>query len=120
MGDTFREQLTLDIQLSEHAEVRATQRNLSQSEIEFIVEHGHQHRGAGAIFCQLRRDCMPGGLPGNHPYRRLVGTTVLLSSCGQTVVTIYRNTRAFRGDLRKRKYSRGRRSAGSIKSVPLH
>jgi hypothetical protein len=93
-------------QLSDHACWRSSQRNLSSNEILFIAEHGSRVRRTGVIFCQLRRIDLPDDLSANHPFRRLVGSTVVLSSCGQYVLTVYREERAFRRDTRKAKYRR--------------
>lgn len=90
--------------LSEHACLRSAQRNLSYDEILFIVEHGKRLHGAGGIFCRMYRNRLPDDLPANHPYQRLVGSTVLLCPCGHYVITLYREDGAFRKDARKPKY----------------
>lgn len=95
-----------NIQLSDHAQLRSAQRNLIDDEILFIVRQGVRIHRAGAVFCQLRRIDIPDDLPAGHRYRRLIGSTVVLSSCGRYVLTVYRNARAFRRDLRKRRYFR--------------
>jgi hypothetical protein len=96
----------VDIELSDHAEIRAAQRNLSYDEICFILIHGSRQRRSGVIFYCLHRKHLPDELPGNHPYRRLVGTTVIVSRDGSVVVTAYRNEEAYRQDRRKAKYER--------------
>lgn len=93
--------------LSKHARTRAAQRNLSEEDINFIIKHGKAVRRTGAVFYQLRAKNIPDDLPGNHPYRRLVGSTVLMCACGETVVTAYRNGDAFKRDRRKAKYNNG-------------
>jgi hypothetical protein len=105
----------VDIELSDHAEIRAAQRNLSYDEICFILTNGKRVRRSGVIFYCLQRKQIPPELPGNHPYRRLVGTTVILSRDGSIVVTAYRNEEAYRHDRRKAKYERRiRRRAAAI------
>ena len=94
----------MEIILSDHASQRSAQRNVSFNEILFIVEHGKLVRKAGVNFRQLRAKDWPDELHGNHPYRRLIGTTVVLCKCGQYVVTVYREEDAFRKDQRKQKY----------------
>ncbi len=94
----------LDITFSEHAIVRSEQRNLSYDEILFVVQYANRIHRAGGLFCQLRNKDMPDNIPGNHPYRRLVGTTVLLCPyCAQQVITAYRNKKAFLRDRQKSK-----------------
>lgn len=85
---------------------RSSQRNLSFRDIEFVITYGHEERTAGAIFYQLRDDCIPAMLPGNDPRRRLVGTTLVVCRCGQQMVTGYRNASAFKKDRRKARYDR--------------
>ena len=92
--------------LSDHAHLRSAQRNLDASEIAFITQHGRRVRRTGVVFCQLRKCDLPTHLPGGHRFRRLVGSTVVLSKDGVCVLTVYRNERAFRRDLRKQKYER--------------
>ncbi len=70
-----------------------------------MVEHGKRLRNAGVVFIQLRMKDIPDTLPANHRYRRLVGSTVVMCSCGQLVITLYREDEAFRRDKRKTKYN---------------
>jgi hypothetical protein len=95
----------MEFRLSDHAATRAAQRNLSALEIDFLLENGRLTHNTGVIFGQLRAKDVPDDLPGNHPFRRLVGTTVVLCRCGYTVVTVYREARAFHGDLCKTRYN---------------
>jgi len=92
--------------LSKHAKERADQRNLSEEEIAFIVENGRKRHRSGVIFYQMLRKNMPDELPGNHPFRRLDGTTIVVSPCGTNVVTLYRNPKAFKRDSSKQKHRR--------------
>jgi hypothetical protein len=94
----------LDIILSDHAVERSEQCNLSYKDIEFVVQYGTRLYNAGAVFCQLHDKDIPTTLAPNHRSWQLVGTTVLLCShCGQSVITVYRNEKAFRGDRHKSK-----------------
>ena len=96
----------MDIELSDHAEIRAAQRNLSYDEICFILTYDKRQRRAGVIFFCLHQKWFPHDLPGSHPYRRLIGTTVIVSRDGKVVVTAYRNEDAHRHNRRKAKYER--------------
>jgi hypothetical protein len=95
----------MEFRLSDHAERRAAQRNLSHDEINFLLEHGTLVHNTGVIFCRLRQKDVPSDLPANSRYRRLVGTTVILCRCGHYVVTLYREQRAFHSDTCKTEYS---------------
>jgi hypothetical protein len=94
----------MNIQLSDHADQRCAQRNLSEAEIHFIIAYGKLERRAGIEFYQLRQKDLPYDLPANDRRRRLVGSTVLLSKDSAHVITAYRNSRAFRRDRQKSKY----------------
>ncbi len=92
--------------LSQHAKHRSAQRNLSKEDIHFVLTHGEHEHGAGVIFCQLHRKNIPNDTPGNHRYRQLVGTTLVLCTCGEFVVTLYRQSKAFHKDKCKAHYNR--------------
>ena len=90
---------------TDHFLYRADQRNFTPDEIEFVIEHGKRVHRAGVIFCQMLEKWMPDDLPGNHPYRRLKGSTVVLCRCGQLVITAYKDDKAYKKDRRKPKFS---------------
>lgn len=90
--------------LSLHAELRSAHRNLSYEEIDFVVRHGRRERRTGVIFCRMLGRTMPADIPPGHPFRRLIGTTVILCECGQFVVTVKRGQQQFSKDRRKSKY----------------
>lgn len=102
--------------LSGHAQERSARRNISPSDIDFIVANGHRLRRTGVIFCQLRSSNLPDSIPGNHRARQLVGTTVVLCRCGRYVVTVYREAKAFQRDARKAKYDS--RTRGCVEGCP--
>jgi hypothetical protein len=88
-----------------HAMQRAAQWNVSAGEMDFIVEIAHRERSGGVIFCQLRACNIAEDIPPNHRYRQLIGTTIVLCKCGECVITLYRNVKAFRADRKKAKYN---------------
>jgi hypothetical protein len=94
-----------DVSLSSHALHRSAQRNISEEDIEFIIQNGDRLHRTGVIFCQLRHRNIPVDTPGNHRGWKLVGTTVVLCKCGLYVVTLYREKKAFQRDSRKAKYN---------------
>lgn len=98
----------LQFALTDHANLRSAQRNMCDDEIEFILKHGNRVRRTGVIFCQLRKIDLPNSLSGNNRMRRLVGSTVVLSRCGEQVLTMYRDNRAFHKDTRKTKFKKNK------------
>lgn len=94
----------MEIMLSDHAVARSYEWNLSYDDIQFVVHHAKRLHRAGVIFCQLHDKDIPDTLAPSHRSWRLAGTTVLLCShCGQCVITVYRNQRAFHEDRQKSK-----------------
>ncbi len=90
--------------LSNHAQRRSAQRNLSKRDIDYIIKNGERVHRTGVIFCQLRTKDIPDKTPGNDRSRQLIGTTLVLCKCGRYVVTLYRQEKAFQRDCRKSKY----------------
>src|SRR5690606_12992842 len=95
--------------MSHHADWRCAQRNISRSQLEFILEHGPWSDGNGVIFVQLLKKSMPKDHPPNSHNWRLIGTTVVLCKCGCYVVTVIRDKKAIRKDYKKQKRCSRRR-----------
>ena len=79
--------------------MRMAQRQISQAEIDYVIQHGEKYYRAGAIHCYLRKRDIP--LCDRHyeQYRKREGIIVLLDSHTVTVITVYRNRH--RGALKK-------------------
>lgn len=77
--------------VTKHAQRRMSQRNISRSEIEFIVAYGKIRFAAGAVFFHLRKKDIPKEFRRNSDISRLEGTTVVASSDNGDVMTVYRN-----------------------------
>lgn len=75
--------------LTNHAILRMAQRNVSEADICFVLNHGHKMHRAGAIFIVLRRCDFPKGL--HKRYDRLEGTVVVVSRETHQILTVYRN-----------------------------
>ncbi len=99
----------MELYLSDHAHLRAAQRNLSLHDIEKVMTWGREMYNAGALFYFLGVRDIPTTYRGDKRSRQLVGTMVVVCShCQQFVITVYRNELALRRDRRKSKYdSRG-------------
>jgi len=88
---------------SRHARRRAAQRNLTTTDVEYILTWGREIRRTGALFyCLAVKD-----IPAHHRRRptimRLAGAVVIASRDGE-VITLYRNGGALRDIQRKLKY----------------
>ena len=88
---------------SRHARRRAAQRNLTATDVEYILIWGREIRRTGALFyCLALKD-----IPAQHrrlpQVMRLVGAVVIASRDG-AVITLYRNPGALRSIQRKLKY----------------
>ena len=76
---------------SDHAQWRMAQRNLSWTDIEFVLDHSKKIYRHGVIFFYLRRCDIPLSL--RKKYGRLEGTTVLFNGQTHEVITVYRGDR---------------------------
>lgn len=93
------------VTLTNHAQLRAAQWNLSLADIEIVVRYGRRQYNTGVLFCFLGQNCIPHDYQSHQRYQQLVGTTVLLcSKCGLKVITLYRNKDALAKDKRKLRY----------------
>lgn len=87
-----------------HAITRMAQRGLSKDDLDYVMKHGRRSYNAGACAYFLGKRHIPKEDLRQDRYRRLQGTCVLVDSRGEEVITVYRNKKAFRDHLRKRKY----------------
>lgn len=92
--------------ITNHARFRAAQRNMSEADINFVARYGKRIHRAGAIFCQMYPKRIPKDVAPNDRRHKLSWATVLLCSCGDSVVTVYRNRKAFKKDRAKKDYNK--------------
>lgn len=92
------------LELSHHALEQARRRHLSETDIRFVVEYAKKERRTGVIFYQMYKKNLPDELAPNDHRRKLEGTTVITCKCGQFVITVYKNSEAFKQDRKKVKY----------------
>ena len=97
------------LEYSDHASKRARQRGLSREEILYVVSFGECYRRSGAMHFYLRRKDIP-RLDRNKPqWTRLVGTVVVLSRDGRSVITVYRNRKGGPRLVKKKpRYGKGK------------
>ena len=95
---------------SQHALRRCAQRNLALDDIQYIQLYGVSFHKAGAEISFLRECDVPLFDRANSRRMRLVGTSVVCSPDGRTVVTVWRNRKNGLSKI-KRKPDRSQRPA---------
>lgn len=99
----------LTFALSKHAVLRMAQRNISLSDLEYVLEHGVRvHKTGITIYILRKRDILQSDRK-QATIARLEGTAVLtrfLPDGKLKVITIYRNKSAFKMNRSKTKYDR--------------
>ncbi|MFN8443287.1 MAG: DUF4258 domain-containing protein [Caldilineaceae bacterium] len=75
--------------LSNHAQLRAKQRGLSEGDITYVLHYGHCIHAAGALICYLRRIDIPE--VHRKEQMRLEGTAVFVAIDSKRVITVWRN-----------------------------
>jgi len=78
---------------TDHARQRMAQRNVSEGQISFILEHGEEIHCAGARLVHLRRKDIPQPFRKVDNFAQLVGCTVVLSIADPVIMTVWRDRR---------------------------
>lgn len=92
--------LAIDYTLTQHAQLRMAQRNVSREDVLFVLQHGKVEYRAGAALYFMSKRRIPMGIACTE---RLEGIAVLCK--GNQVITVYRNRkRALKDHRRKPKY----------------
>lgn len=95
--------------ISKHAILRMAQRNISLSDLEYVLAHGERiYRTGITIYLLRKRDILPGDRK-RSTITRLEGTVVLVGfkpNGTLEVITIYRNKSAFKVIRSKAKYDK--------------
>jgi hypothetical protein len=99
-----------------HAVHRQAQRNLSDQDVQFVLEHGRHVRCAGALHVFLGRKDIPKSKELRSRFARLEGTTLVMDDTREepVLITVYRNRRALKQIRLKAKYDRIHTDKGSI------
>lgn len=93
--------------LTKHAALRIAQRNISLSDLDYVLEHGERIYKTGITMYILRKIDIPPGDGNKSQFTRLEGTVLLvgLSKNGNPeIITAYRNRNALKELRRKGKY----------------
>lgn len=80
--------------LNQHSAWRTARRNLSADDVAYVTTYGQRFRCAGALIHYLRRRDVPAWDQGQDRWMRLIGTAVILTKDGRTVITAWRNRRS--------------------------
>src|SRR5207244_3542173 len=84
-----------------HAAKRQAQRNLSDTDVQFVLEHGRHIYSAGALHIFLGRRDIPTDKATYRRFAHLEGTVLVVSEtpAGAVLLTAYRNRRGLK-DIR--------------------
>jgi hypothetical protein len=82
-----------------HAVHRRAQRNLTERDVQFVLEHGRRIRCGGVLHVFLGKRDIPDDQETRRQFERLEGTTLVL-------ITTYRNRRALKQIRSKPRYER--------------
>jgi hypothetical protein len=93
------------LDLSEHAQIRCSQRNVTPDEMLYIMQHGTLEYRTGIRYYFLRWRDVPSEDRADQRIAQLVGTSVLTNSEGAVIITVRRNGDAWKKDRRKSKYA---------------
>jgi uncharacterized protein DUF4258 len=100
------------LNLSQHAVRRMAQRNISLSDLEYVLEHGERLHKTGVTIYVLRKRDIPQSDRKRSKIARLEGTVVLtgfFEDGSLEIITVYRDKSAFRSVQCKVKYDNRRK-----------
>lgn len=103
--------------LSNHARLRAAQRNLAEDAVRYVMTYGREYLRTGAVFFVLCKRDIPREELRLPWVARLVGAVALASSDGE-VITLYRNGLAVGDIKRKMKYRQPWKDSRSRRKPP--
>lgn len=95
--------------LTDHAAVRAAQRNISGRDIDIISMYGRAIHCGGSLHIFLGAKDLPMELLSDDSVSKLIGTTAVLAKDDLTIITIYRNRQALSMIRKKSKWDLSRR-----------
>lgn len=94
-----------ELTITRHARLRQAQRNLSDEDVAFILEHGRELRNSGVLHVFLGRRDMPDEQTFRR-YQHLEGAVLVLDDAHDlpVLITVYRNRRGLKRIRRQTKY----------------
>ncbi len=98
--------MTNTIAITHHARTRQSQRNLTDDEVMFVLEHGRQLRSGGALHIFLGRRDIPANEALRRRYQHLEGAVLVVDDTSDqpVLITVYRNRRGLKDIRSKAKY----------------
>ena len=100
MKDSGSDRL-LRVEKTRHASMRAAQRNIGIFDMDFVLTYGKRTHSAGALFIFLRKRDIPDEFRTDDRVTKLEGTTLVISTDDNSLITLYKNKGGFR-KLRKK------------------
>jgi hypothetical protein len=89
--------------ISQHADRRLAQRNLSFDDVRYVFTHGRMHHRGKALFVHLGLRDIPPDDRRSDQLRRLEGTVLVLDPVtGEHLTTAYRNRRSGSRDIKRK------------------
>ncbi|HEY7030160.1 MAG TPA: DUF4258 domain-containing protein [Thermomicrobiales bacterium] len=89
--------------ISQHADRRLAQRNLTFDDVRYVFSHGRLHHRGKALFVHLGLRDIPTDDRRADRFRRLEGTVLVLDpATGQHLTTAYRNRRTGSRDIKRK------------------
>jgi transcriptional regulator of NAD metabolism len=92
-----------------HAVHRRAQRNLTERDVQFVLEHGRRIRCGGVLHVFLGKRDIPDDQETRRQFERLEGTTLVINETDYdhlVLITTYRNRRALKQIRSKPRYER--------------
>lgn len=99
------------ITLTDHAQLRMSQRNCSMLDLKYVIDHGTRYHVAGCTHFFLGRKDIPTPDQKVARFSKLEGTVVIadFSKDGSlTIITVYRNKEGLKDARHKSKYDNRR------------
>lgn len=91
--------------LSQHALIRASQRNISNEDMQIVLTYGQRLHNGGAILYFLGQRDIPEELKSDDRIMKLEGTTLVISKDGTCLITLYKNKDGLKKLKKKRKWT---------------
>jgi hypothetical protein len=105
-----------------HAVHRQAQRNLSDRDVQFVLEYGRRIYCAGVLHIFLAQRDIPSDKWIQRRYGRLEGTTLVMDTTDEdelVLITAYRNRRALKNIRSKAKYDKYQTTRGKAPIISI-
>jgi hypothetical protein len=110
----FKGDKGMNTTLTSHALLRTAQRNLASKDLKFLLNYGRMANCGGAVHLFLGKRDIPVEMRSDDSIAKLVGTTLILANDDLSLITAYKNNRAWKSIRRKSKWDLTRRGRRAI------